>query len=382
MSRATRILFCVQAYVPTEELAGAEHQAQLQAEELARRGFDVRVLCCGRDGARTDVIDGVRVIRLPISPDPGPVDCVRHAARVFDHVLRHGKATDLVHVHLAHYQADAAVTAAALARVPSYVKVAASGTSGEVVARQRRLVPAGRYVGLRRATRVQALSADVERELIEAGVRPERIVRIPNGVDLGAFSPPSAAEKRAARQRLGLPLESPIVLFAGRFARYKGAGDLVEAWRSMDRRDAELVMVGTFDTEDSIGTIPSLDGLIVRPWTSTPGDYLRGADVFVHPARADGMSNAVLEAMATGLPVLHAASGASSGFLTHGSDALLFASGDPPALRDTIESVLRDARLRAALAEAARRRAEDFSLTSVVDRITGVYASLLNGGPA
>jgi len=61
---------------------------------------------------------------------------------------------------------------------------------------------------------------------------------------------------------------------------------------------------------------------------------------------------------------------------------LLFASGDPPALRDTIESVLPDARLRAALAEAARRRAEDFSLTSVVDRITDVYASLLDGGPA
>jgi glycosyltransferase involved in cell wall biosynthesis len=137
-------------------------------------------------------------------------------------------------------------------------------------------------------------------------------------------------------------------------------------------------------------TIPSLDGLIVRPWAShrapmgepTLGDYLRGADVFVHPSRADGNSNAVLEAMATGLPVIHAASGASVGFLTHGSDALLFAPGEPPALRDTIESVLRDARLRAALAEAARRRAEDFSLTSVVDRITGVYASLLDGGPA
>jgi glycosyltransferase involved in cell wall biosynthesis len=381
MTRAVEILFCVPDFATPLGEAGAEHQARLQAEELVRRGFHVRVLCCDGGATRTEVINGVQVIRLRCSRDR-PGGYFRHAALVFDHILRHARATDLVHVHIAHYQADAAVTAAALTRIPSYVKVASSGTSGEVLARSHRRVGATRYVGLRRASRVQALSADVERELIEAGVPRDHIVRIPNGVDLDAFCPPSAAEKRAVRQRLGLPVASPIVLYAGRFARYKGAGDLVEAWRSIDRGDTKLVMVGTLDTEDSIGTIPSLDGLLVRRWTKDVVDYMRAADVFVHPARADGMSNAVLEAMATGLPVVHAASGAARGFLTDGSDALLFTSGDPAALRDALKSVLRDAPLRASLGEAARRRANDFSLTSVVDRITGEYARLLAGSQA
>jgi glycosyltransferase involved in cell wall biosynthesis len=247
-----------------------------------------------------------------------------------------------------------------------------------VVTRQRRSLKVGQYFGLRRATRVQALTADVERELIEAGVDRDSIVRIPNGVDLDGLSPPSPPQKRAARQRLGLPLDQPILLFAGRFARYKGALDLVEAWPSINRGEAELVMLGTFDTEDSIGSIPARDGLTVRPWTTAPEDYLRAADVFVHPSHADGMSNAVLEAMAMGLPVLHAASGASAGFLSHGADGLLFACGDRRALGAAIERVLSDAQLRSTLGDAARRRARDFSLASVVDRIVREYERLLD----
>src|SRR5207245_5144353 len=138
---------------------------------------------------------------------------------------------------------------------------------------------------------VQALSQEIAAELTSIGVPAERITRIPNGLHTRAFPTSRDDEKTSLREKLRLPLNDVIVLFAGRFARYKGLHDLLEVWRDCAWPNASLVLVGSGDTHKSMGALATERQVIVHGWTNRIQDYLRAADVFVYPSYADGMSN-------------------------------------------------------------------------------------------
>ncbi len=182
-----RILFCTLAYHPVAA-GGAERQARLQAEELVRRGYPVTVVCPAVPGFKSGMVDGVRVVRLPIIPRR-PFRTISYMVVLAAFLLLRIRRFEVVHVHLANLQADVAVVMGALLRRPVYVKVAAGGPLGEV-GRFRRVSPITRYTGLRRATRVQAISAEIERDLLGIGVRRSRIIRNPNGIDFGRIGDP------------------------------------------------------------------------------------------------------------------------------------------------------------------------------------------------
>jgi len=234
-----------------------------------------------------------------------------------------------------------------------------------------------RWVGLKNATKVQALSDEIVRELIGIGVGAERIVRLRNGLDTARFVPASTEERHELRRRLELPGDQVIVLFAGRFASYKGIDDLLEVWRQKRGDDATLVMVGTADTDHSFGAIASERRLIVRGWTNEVLNYLRAADVFVYPSTTDGMSNAVLEAMACGLAIVASTSGATAELLKHGESALLFEPGDRTALASNLAAATGDAALRQRLGQAARAAASSLAIPVIVDGLEGVYDEML-----
>src|SRR5205814_786993 len=139
-----------------------------------------------------------------------------------------GRRFDLVHVHLANLQADVVALAARVSGRPVYVKIACGGSIGEI-SRMSRAAILTRRIGLRRAAVVQALSEEIRGELVAIGVDEARIVRLPNGLDRTRFRPSARAERAELRRRLGLP-DGVLVMFAGRFAAYKGIDDLLSAW--------------------------------------------------------------------------------------------------------------------------------------------------------
>lgn len=368
------LLFCTLSYFPGVT-GGAERQARLQARELVRRGHRVTVVCAQTDGLRSDVIDGVRVVRLR-RIDRRRLFRISYMVRLLIWMLRHGGRFDLVHVHLANLQADIAVAAAHVHRVPAYVKVACGGAVGEV----QRFAPMARvtrWYGLRHADRIQALSDEIGEELTAIGVSPSRVVRIPNGIDLDEFQPVPATARRRMRGRLGLAEDGLLFAFVGRVVDYKGVDDLLEAWRRLHPRDAHLVLVGATDDQH----IQAPPGAVVRGWETSPLAYLQAADVFVHPSHADGMSNAVLEAMACGCALVATEHGATDRFLTAGHDALLVPVGDPDALQLALARVLADHPLRERLALHAHESVRRYDLNWVVDRIEAEYRRLVAGMP-
>ncbi|MGI8412174.1 MAG: glycosyltransferase family 4 protein [Solirubrobacteraceae bacterium] len=372
---AADVVFFTLNYHPGEA-GGAERQARLQAEELVRRGHRVLVVCPRSRGPRTGKVGGVDVLRLP-KLTRKPFRRISYALVLVPWLLAVGRRFDVWHVHLASTQADLVVFVGLLTRTPTYVKIASGGKTGEV----QQFAPLGwatRRVGLRRATRVQALSAEIADELTTIGVIHGRVVRIPNGLDLTAFSPPDARRKLAMRTKLGLPLDQPIALYAGRFAEYKGIGDLLEAWRRISQNQGLLVLLGARGPEDEPFPVPDRGrGFVTREWTPAVIEYLHAADVFVHPSHQDGMSNALLEAMACGLAPLATGIRAVEGLLEDERNALLVPPSHPPELSRSLVRLLGDRALRERIGAAAARTAREYSISDVVSEIEQVYAELV-----
>ena len=157
---------------------------------------------------------------------------------------------------------------------------------------------------LRRAilanTAFAAISAAIEREWRALGVAENRIKRMVSGVDAETFRP-------GARSVEAELLPRPRVIFTGRLHPQKNLPLLLEAWTEVARRStANLILVGPGNDRQQLSEMADTLGISNRVQfvgaVDNPADYLRAADLFVLPSVAEGMSNSLLEAMATALP--------------------------------------------------------------------------------
>ncbi len=370
-----RVLFCTLNYAPGA-VGGAEHQARLQAEELVRRGYRVTVVCPREPGTHSGTLNGVEVRRLPVRW-VGKFRRPSHAGLLFAFLVRNLHRFDLVHIHMAGLQTEVVAPLAALFRKPVYVKMAAGGRGGDLsnfAGIPRRLQGAG----LRRASRVQAISDEIRGEILGLGLPPDRVVSIPNGIDTTRFSPATPEDKAAARSRLGIPVDETVVLFVGRFHPVKGIAELLTVWDDPELApDARLLLVGGTEWSMLADTVKSTERIDAREWTPAIEDCYRAADVFVLPSHTEGMSNALLESMACGVPAVATRVGAAEAMVTDGESALLIDPRDVPALSKALRTLVGDAELRQRIGDAAHERAQAYSIGSVIDRITAQYDELL-----
>jgi len=371
-----RILSCTLDYAP-RAAGGAEHQAQLQADELSRRGHDVHVVCPRRGREKSGIVGSVKVHRL-WGLQRRPVQTATTALSLAVFLLRNARSFDVVHLHIADVRTDVAVLVCRLYRKPVYVKLAAGGPTGDI-GKARRSAVLTRHYGLRHAACLQAISVEIEADISGLGIPRSWVAAIPNGLDPTEFRPTSDLEKAALRRNLGLPANRSIVLYLGRFAAYKGIGDLLQAWSQVRSTcDAELVFVGFIAVEDPFPIPAGIPGVTVREWTSHPAALYQAADVFVLPSHVEGMSNSLLEAMASGLPVVATAVGAAPEMIRNGVDGLLVPPGDPDALAEALLRLLVDSEARGALGKTAREGILDrYSLPGVVDQIEARYRPIM-----
>jgi glycosyltransferase involved in cell wall biosynthesis len=361
-----RILFCTWGYFPSSR-GGAERQAQLQAEELTRRGHHVEVVCLSGPGIGSGAVNGVWVHRLS-TLKRRRLRTASYLLRLLLFLLRRLREFDLVMVHLGYFHADVAAVVGRILRRPVWVKLAASGPLGEI-RRMKAVVPFNPFVGLRWASRVQAISEEIEREVLSIGVQPSRLVRIPNGVDTRRFASVNLHDKTLLRQQLHLPQDGLIVIFAGRFAKHKGLSDLLHAWRQLRPANAILLAIGSTATMDAL-EVPRDEDICVVEWTDRISEYFQASDVFVLPSYVEGMSNAMLEAMACGLAVVATPVGASAEIIEHRVNGLLVDVGDATGIRMALAELLSDATMRARLGKFAAQTIRDrFTIESVVDLI-------------
>ena len=292
-------------------------------------------------------------------------------------------APDLVHTR--GFSALDGVLAARLAGVP-WVVHSEHGRDLEEAHGMRARRALARRVLYRLADAVVTVSEELGDWIAaQARVPRSRLLEIPNGVDVRRFR--ALPERGAARARLGLPAQGRVVGTVGRQDPVKDHGALLRAFARLHAAhpDVWLAMVGDGPRHAALRS--AARDLLVDDRVAFAGhrddvaEVLPAFDVFALPSVTEGMSNALLEAMAAGLPCVATAVGGNPELVEHRRSGLLVPAGDVPALAAALGQVLGRPHLARKLALAGRRRVEErFTLAAMVARYEGLYASLLEKG--
>jgi sugar transferase (PEP-CTERM/EpsH1 system associated) len=231
------------------------------------------------------------------------------------------------------------------------------------------------------------LSRELEAYLTrDVGVPAARVTRIVNGVDTRRFRPRDGAREVLPPDLRGA--DRVVVGSVGRMAAVKDPMNLAEAFVRLLRERPEraktlrLVVVGDGELLGRVRDRLDQAGVGHLAWL--PGrrddvpEILRALDLFVLPSLAEGISNTILEAMASGVPVVATRVGGNAELVDEGTTGHLVPRADPAALASAIDPYLVSPDLRASHGAAARRRADtEFSLDRMVRSYTEVYDRVL-----
>lgn len=379
MPAELQVTMIIQSYLP--RLGGAERQLAALAPLLKARGVQLQVLTRRYPGmAARETIAGVPVIRTPVWGGKVGRSLL---FTMFGLVQLRRLQPDVIHVHELLSPATTAVLAHGLWGIPVVAKVLRGGHLGDLAKLQDRLAGRQRLAAQRRHfAAFIAISREIDTELAAAGIPAGQRTFIPNGVDTTRFAPPADGRREEVRSRLGL--QGPVVVYTGRLVPEKQVDLLLSTWPAVRSAHphATLLILGSGEELQRLQAIAG-------PGTHFPGrvddviPYLQAADLFVLPSLTEGLSNALLEAMAVGVPPVATAVGGAPDLITPRENGLLVPPGDAEALQAAILSLLADpARLASMGARARQRVVSAYSLQSVADRLRGLYGRLTSGSPA
>jgi glycosyltransferase involved in cell wall biosynthesis len=212
------------------------------------------------------------------------------------------------------------------------------------------------------------------------GIPDKKLVLIPNGVDTDRFSP---RMNRDLRKELKIEDEEFVVGAVGRLDPIKNHEGLIDAVTAINSGSGKvrLVIVGDGPARSKLETILGRSSCVPRPlltgFRSDVENVYAAFDVVALNSFAEGMSNTLLEAMASGLPVVCTSVGGNVELVEDGHRGRLIPAGDSRALADAFNAYMRSPQMRASHATNARRFVvEHFSLRSMVDRYVDLYESV------
>ncbi len=372
------IVMLTPSFHPT--IGGAEKQALELSKALASMGARVRVLT--RRGAgldAEDVVDGVPVHRV-FACGGGLINAVAFLVSSFFFLLRRAADYEVIHVHLASSPALAACFAGKLLGKRVVVKVGGGRGIGEIAMSHRTLTGRMKLALLRRMKpRFVAVTEDLKDEMAEFGFGGGVRV-VPNGVDTERYRPAREGEKVSLRAEFGWP-PGTCFLYVGRLVDDKQLDLFLRTFASADRGGggAFCALVGSGPEEARLRSAAKDSGLegavIFHPPAQRVERFYAAADVFILPSVSEGLSNALLEAMAAGLPVLGSRVGGTREAVVDGETGTLFEPTDAEGLKRAIELYSNDPELAVRQGRAAREAAvAKYSLRSVAERYREIYA--------
>ncbi len=362
-------------------LGGTERQLVELLRGLDADRWRSRVICFRKTGALLgDVLAlGIEPRALPL----GGTLLRPHTALAVARLARWiaDERAAVVHCHDI-YSVLLGVPAARLAGVP--VLASRRDLGHHVTPLQRPML----RLALLQATRVLCNAATVASQVEkEDGVPPTRLAIVPNGLDLDRFDLRARGLEAPAPIGDGGDGGPPSIVTVARMTYpAKGHDDLIAA-AALVRREigpVRFLLVGDGPREAELRRAAEREGVAdCVIFLGRRGDVpalLARADLACHPARMEGLPNAVMEAMAAARPIVATAVGGTPELVKDGVHGTLVPPGDPPALAAAIVDLLGRPARRALLARAARQRiATEYTLPLLVARIGRLYAEMAEG---
>ena len=363
-------------------VGGGEIQTREQLLRMVRRGRRIHVIDLEprHGGPATADDEGIVIHRVRAPRTPVLRACAYHAT-IASLAWRLGRRARVAQInHLGTGMITAAPLLAALG-VPRALVVWGSAAPGAGPFGPGWRHRAARWIA-RRQTAVVSLSTATSRNLQASGFPSARLRFIPNGVDTERFRPGSAGDAPRTLPP-GWPAAGPVVVTVSRLVPAKGLDVMLRAWRIVADAvpAAHLVIVGDGPLRDecaaasrALGLADSVVLLGSRP--DVP-EILRRSHVYVSSSRTEGMSNALLEGLASGLPLVATRVGGAEDTVEDGVNGLLVQAGDTAALASALREILSDEATRRAMGAASRRMAvERFALEKIVDRYLDLFREL------
>lgn len=373
-----RVTMIIQGYIP--HIGGAERQLAAIAPLLQQKGVEVHILTRRRPGLqRFERLQNIPVHRLA-AYGPKPAASVMFTLGAL--ALLGRLQPDVIHAHDLLSPTTTAVIAKRLFGIPVVTKVLLGGGERGELARllQKPFGKTRLAVFRKEVDAFITISQEIDRELAQTGIPAENRYYIPNGVDTARFAP--AGERRQAlRRQLGLP-DAPIAIFAGRLEPQKRLDRLVGLWPRIRAAcpEALLLIAGTGSQENTLKSMAG-EGIRFLGGVEDVLPYLQSADLFVLPSAAEGLSNALLEALSCGLPAVATRVGGNPEVVIPGKTGCLAPPDDLPALQEAILALLGDPALRARLGQQGREHIlRNYDLNRTVEKLLRLYQTICRNG--
>jgi glycosyltransferase involved in cell wall biosynthesis len=354
-----------------DRTGGYERQALALARAMITLGTPLRILS---DCESTELPDHVRML-----PSASLLGLHRVFRQEFQEARRVGPV--VVHFHALYRFSAVGLWTATRLHLPTLLKLPSS-TDVRVLFQSPRLALRLFQPTLQRVERFLCPSSIVAEELRPHLRRPEAATCLPNGVDTVRFSPCTEEEQLRQRGRLGIRFQH-VILHVGRHVALKGGDVLIRAFAQTKDSlpvDTGLVFLGDGEQTGPWKRLASElgigDAVLFAPAHDKPEHYYQAADAFALPSRQEGMPNALLEAMACGLPCVASDSGGIRDILADKFPGQLVAPGDVNALASALERLFQPAVL--ALGAQMREHVDThFSITTISRRLITIYEELI-----
>jgi glycosyltransferase involved in cell wall biosynthesis len=352
---------------------------------LREAGFRVTLISSpGELLDRTAASEGVEPIALSMQRVIAPVADIVSLARLWWLLMR-------LKPDLTEFSTPKAgllgTLAARLAGVPSRVYMLRGLKLETCTGLKRRILRAAEQMASACAQVVLCNSESLRAKAQAMGLAPAGKLRLlgdgsSNGVDLERFSPGLSN----VRKRLGLPRKAPVVGYVGRMTRDKGLPELIDAFDAVLKAEpnAHLLLVGWFDaSEDALSAdlrarIENHPRIHCTGFVDDTAPYYRAMDMLVLPTWREGFPNVVLEAAATGIPVITTLCTGSRDSVVPEVTGLLIPPGYPEAIFEAVLSLIRNPARRRRMGVAARAWVLEHFVNRHVLRLTAAfYKSLL-----
>ena len=368
-------------------IGGTQSQVLSYSKRLQANGQTVRVMTRQHSYAHPDGlpardnVEGVPVRRLG-SRGRGKLGSFLYLLRGWWYLFRHGRR-GIYHANATGTEGWLAIAARYMLGGRSLVKMR-TGRHGYVQHYRSRIARLQLLALLRLADRVHVVNSEVERMVRDLGIPSSRIVRIPNAVDTRFFRPATPQEKSSARKRIGVPGQNTVILWVGRLDRVKGLDVMLSSWALLPkhtRAGAKLILVGEGPERDMLMAMVSELALSKSvsfvSFQRDVRDYYWAADIFVLPSRTEGLSGALVEAMACGLPAIASNIGGALDLVSEDQNGMLFERENHAHLAQRLERMLAKPDQWLEMGVEARKAVTAYAdLDLNVDRLQHLYLTL------
>jgi glycosyltransferase involved in cell wall biosynthesis len=359
-------------------IGGMEKQAMTVASALAKKGWRLHVLTSRVDRAwpAEEEIHNISITRLP-TLNVKYIGAAIFLINLAVYLYRNRFSYAVVHAFQVGYTAALAISMANMLKKSSVLKLACSGPGGDIQKNRRSWL--GRFFlqCCRKASAIVVLNEAMRQELLETGYTGARIYAIANGVDTERYYP-EEMHRDPGRQ----PAGPKTILYAGRilFAQ-KRLDMLVRAAAKISDQDFKLLIIGNGPDAALLQEICRRlcldDRVQALPAVTDTAPYLHAADIFILPSDYEGLSNSLLEAMASGLAIIATDIPGNRELIEDGVTGILVPCGDEARLTAAIRALLHDDATAAAMGKRAREKAvRKYALDMTAQSYSDLYGML------